>query len=290
MNNQNEPKLSKAPFFIGDAALIGLGGFVCWQAKLPLGPWEIAFAVVCGVVGAGLSVAPYMLEYQGLLRRDETACLASTVEQIQELQSLAAQISAATARWQIVQEQSDKTVGAARGVAERMATEAAAFTEFLQKANDGERTNLRLEVEKLRRTESDWLQAIVRMLDHIYALNQAALRSGQPSLIEQLGNFQSACRDVARRVGLVPVVPAAKDPFNAQLHQLAEGNNEPQSDARIDQTIATGFTFQGRLVRPALVTLRGEASSNGSVHPKTTEGTEPNGKSEADSIQERLRV
>ena len=58
---------------------------------------------------------------------------------------------------------------------------------------------VRLEVEKLRRAEGEWLQVLVRVLDHVYALHLGALRSGQPNLIEQLSNFQNACRDAARR-------------------------------------------------------------------------------------------
>ena len=92
----------------------------------------------------------------------------------------------------------------------------------MQRANDSERATLRLEVEKLRRAEADWLQVLVRMLDHVYALHQGALRSGQPMLIEQVGNFQNACRDAARRVGLTPFTANEAEPFDAQRHQLIE--------------------------------------------------------------------
>jgi len=75
---------------------------------------------------------------------------------------------------------------------------------------------LRLEVEKLRRVESEWLQVAVRMLDHVYALHQGACRSGQPHLIEQVGSFQNACRDAARRVGVTPFTANEGEPFDAQ--------------------------------------------------------------------------
>ena len=126
----------------------------------------------------------------------------------------------------------------------------------MQRANDSERATLRLEVEKLRRAEADWLQVLVRMLDHVFALHQGALRSGQPGLIEQLGNFQNACRDAARRVGLTPFTANEAEPFDAQRHQLVEEGAKPPPDAVVAETIAAGYTFQGRLVRPALVRLR----------------------------------
>jgi molecular chaperone GrpE (heat shock protein) len=136
-----------------------------------------------------------------------------------------------------------------------------AFTEFLQRANDSERANLRLEVDKLKRGEGEWLQVLVRMLDHVYALHQGASRSGQPKVAEQVGNFQMACRDSARRVGLTPFTANEGEPFDAQRHQLVEEGATAAVDAIVAETIATGYTFQGRLVRPALVRLRdGEAA------------------------------
>jgi molecular chaperone GrpE (heat shock protein) len=131
----------------------------------------------------------------------------------------------------------------------------------MKRANDSERATLRLEVEKLRRVEGEWLQVLVRMLDHVYALHQGASRSGQPKLAEQVGSFQMACRDSARRVGLAPFTANEGEPFDAQRHQLVEEGATAPADAVVAETIATGYTFQGRLVRPALVRLRdGEAA------------------------------
>ena len=93
------------------------------------------------------------------------------------------------------------------------------------------------------------------MLDHVYALHQGALRSRQPNLIEQVGQFQTACRDAARRVGLMPFTASDSEPFDAQRHQLIETNGKPSEGATISETIAAGYSFQGKLLRPALVRL-----------------------------------
>jgi molecular chaperone GrpE (heat shock protein) len=108
---------------------------------------------------------------------------------------------------------------------------------------------------QLPRAEGDWLQVLVRLLDHVYALHQAALRSRQPSLIDQLAQFQNACRDTARRVGLTPFVAAPAEPFDQQRHQLMDADAKPEAGAVVEETLATGYTFQGQLVRPALVRL-----------------------------------
>ena len=218
----------------------------------------MALCTASVAIGAWLSVIPFLLEYRATVAQAEVDQLKSTVEQIQNLEAVADQITNASGEGRLVQEQTAKALNAAAALSERMTAEAKAFSEFLQKANDNERSHLRLEVEKLRRAEGEWLQIIVRILDHVYALFSAAVRSGQPGLIEQLGHFQNACRDVARRVGLVPFAGQPEEPFDPQVHLLPDSHPEPGVAPRINEIIAIGYTYQGNLLRKALVTLRAE--------------------------------
>ncbi len=256
MSESIAPKLTKWPFFLGDALLVGMACFIVSQCKLPLGHWELGFVVLCIAGGALLGVAPFLIEYDALVKVTEAGTLTTAVAQLKHLEDIAAQISGATGRWQDAQDAADQTTRSAKEIAERMNSEVQAFTEFMRKANDSERANLRLEVEKLHRAEGDWLQVLVRVLDHVYALHQGAVRSGQPHLIEQLANFQNACRDAARRVGLIPFAAGEAEAYDSQRHQLIEGTPPPPADAVVAETIATGYMFQGKLVRPALVRLR----------------------------------
>ena len=264
MREQLEPGLAKWPFFLGDAFLLGAAYFVYWESRLPMGPWQIGFVVLCVAGGAYLSIMPFLLEYRFAVRLAETRGLTTALEQLKRLEAVAGQINGATGQWQAVQEQSGKVAALAQGIAERMGAEAKAFTQFMERANDGERAALRLEVEKLRRTENEWLQVLVRVMDHVYALQLGAQRSGQPKLIEQLGSFQNACREAARRVGLTPFVAAAAEPFDNQRHQLVDGNGAPHPGARVAETVATGYTFQGRMLRPAIVRLESNGSGSAS--------------------------
>jgi len=263
MNNQPGPKLPKWPFFLGNSVLLGLAGFIFAQSSSPMSRSQMVLFLLAGVLGALLAIIPFLFEYWAAVKLVETSGLVSTVEQIRHLELLAVQIGAATAQWQLVQEYSASTVTAAREISDKMVAEAAAFTEFLKKTNDGEKSSLRLEVEKLRRIEGDWLQVIVRLLDHTYALFKAAERSGQPGLIEQMGNFQNSCRDVARRIGLVPFAPKVNEPFDPDCHQPAESQGNPVPGARVLESVATGYTYQGRPLRPALVTLENPRSAEG---------------------------
>jgi hypothetical protein len=134
-----------------------------------------------------------------------------------------------------------------------MAAEARAFAEFMQKAGESEKGHLRLEVEKARRSEGEWLQIVVRLIDHVYALHQAAAHSGQPNVQQQIGLFQNACRDVVRRVGLLPLEAEPGEAFDETRHRLLDKEPRPEPGAIVAETLATGFSFQGQMLRPMLV-------------------------------------
>lgn len=252
MQEADDFKVAKWPFFLGDAIMLALAFFINWQGRLPLSPFELGACLLCVALGAALAVTPFVLEYRAWMKSQEHRALGTTAEKLQRLDAVAAQISAATNHWNMAQNEAEKTSNAAREISERMTAELKDFTQAMQHLNESEKGALRLEVEKLHRAESDWLQVLVRILDHVHALHQGAERSGQPGLIGQIGGFQNACRDAARRVGLTPFAAAAGEPFDAARHQSAEAEKPPQ-DATVSETLATGYTFQSRLLRPALV-------------------------------------
>jgi molecular chaperone GrpE (heat shock protein) len=259
-----ELKVPKWPFFLGDAIMLGLAYYIYWQAgKLPLDRWEITALGVCTALGALLGILPYLLEYRAvlkygaLLKLIETSSLCAASEKISNLESCVAQITNAMDFLQTAQAHAEKTAGLTKEVSDRMSAEAREFAAFLQRTNDGEKATLRLESEKLRRAEAEWLGVLVHILDHIFALTSAAERSGQQNVITQLNQFQNACREAARRVGLSPVLATPGEPFDAQRHQSPDGA-EVAKDARIGDVLATGFTFQSKLIRPVMVRVQDE--------------------------------
>jgi molecular chaperone GrpE (heat shock protein) len=261
MRDRLSPQLAKWPFFVGDALMLGLAWFIYARGSQPLGGSALGLMTLCVLAGAGMAMLPFVLEYRAAVKIAEAGALTSVVSQIAELTKIAEQISGATSRWQVAQEAADQTADAARAIAERMTAEVQGFKEFMKGANETEKATLRLEVEKLRRAEQDWLQVIVRMLDHVFALHRAAVETGQPRLIEQITRFQLACHEAARRVGLVPFVVEPGEAFNAEKHQWAEGKENPPPNASVAETVATGYRFQGRLLRPPLVRLQASPAS-----------------------------
>jgi len=262
MSQRTEPRLSKLPFVFADIVLLGVACLIFWRSQAPMSPWDMFFCAASVALGAVLCVAPFLLEYRAAMRLTEADRLAQAVLQIENIEIIGRQINLATANWQAAHEEANKTVEAAREIAASITAEARSFSEFLKKANETEKNHLRLEVDKLRRAENDWLQILVRILDHIFALNQAAARSRQTSLVKELSQFQNACRDVARRVGLVPFIAIPGESYDPKIHQLADATVVPTVAACVAETNATGYSFQGQLVRPALVTLQSNPATD----------------------------
>lgn len=270
------PKLSKWPFFAGDLLLLAAAFSIYNQNKIPPGAMQISVACLCVALGAAFAIVPFLLEYRVAARLAESSNLTTVVSQLEKLEKLAGQISGATGQWQAVQENADKTAGLAGQIAERMSYEAKSFAEFIKGANESEKAHLRLEVEKLHRSEKEWVQLVVLMLDHTFALHQGAVRSGRKDLISQLGSFQAACRDAARRVGLNAFTAQESEPFSPERHQLVEENGKVPADALIADTVATGYTYQGRMIRPAIVRLQdaGEVEAQAPEIEKSAAGTD----------------
>jgi molecular chaperone GrpE (heat shock protein) len=260
MRETTAPRLPHLPFFVGDALLLGTAALIGWQAPEP---WSVRVMVLvaCCVAGAALfGIAPFLLEYRSLVKLSAVDALDSAIGSIRQLETVGAQITSATNLWNNVHEQAEKTSGTAKSIAEHMTRELKEFTAFMERANDNEKSTLRLEVDKLRRAEAEYVQVVVRMLDHVFALHQGAQRSGQQNVAQQVGRFQLACCDAARRVGLAPFTPGENEPFNPERHKPLDSKTKPPSDAVVSETVATGYTYQGRILRPALVKLRGNGS------------------------------
>jgi molecular chaperone GrpE (heat shock protein) len=256
MNDRRPPTLTKWPFYAADVVLFLMALWIFNHYPHPLPLWPAVLMVGCVAGAALLGILPFHLEYQAAVKFAEANELTTVAAQMDNFHTVADQIRAATGQWQTVQEHSTKSVTAAKEISERMAAEAKAFSEFMRKANDTEKAALRLEIEKLKRGEGQWLQVIVHLLDHVFALYQAGARSGQPNLEAQLGSFQEACRDMVRRVGLIPIEAATSETFDPEKHQVVDGEPQPAADSRIAQTLATGYSFQGQLLRKTVVALQ----------------------------------
>ena len=253
-----EPSLAKWPFLLGDAILLVAAYLIYVQSVPQMGFWQMSLALLCVAAGAGLSITPYLVEYRVASSLVETQGISTSTaaDQLRVLESVAAQITTALERWESLQGEASKTAAAAKSTPEgKRGAEAPGSMESTPRASASGPPMPPIEAAPLRQQESDWVQVLVRMLDHVYALQVGALQSGQPNLIEQISAFQDACRDAARHVGLRPFIAEPAEGFDRQRHQLFEGEGPVPAQATIAETITTGYTFRGRLLRPALVRL-----------------------------------
>ena len=221
-------------------------------------------------LGAVLGVIPFILDYRAMGKALEVNALGAVAEKIQNLEKLAAQISSATNQWATAEEsirgQAEKTTLAAKAIADRMTTEVIEFSDFMKKMNDSEKATLKLEVEKLRRGEVEWLQVLVTILDHVFALHtgRRAFRRREvgrahhefPECLSRCGPPPRA-RAVCRRGGRTVQCRTPSGRWTAR---------KPPAGAVVAETIGSGYTFQGQPLRPALVRLR-DANCAGAKPP-----------------------
>ena len=275
MNDTLKWKVPKLPFIAAEVVVL-VGGYM-FAAHFPhsIGYWKVF--VACVVAGAAIGIIPYILDYRAMAKIIEVNGLGAVAEKIQNLDQFCAQISAATGRWAAVQEfvgeNAEKTATAARQIADKISGEVREFSEFMKQMNDSEKSAMRLEIEKLRRGESEWLQMVVRILDHTFALHVAAVRSNQPKVAEQIAQFQNACQGAVRRMGLNAFIGQPNERFDAARHKLVDSNEKPADGSPISETLAAGYTFQGKLLRAALVRVREAAPAASPVPASAPQST-----------------
>lgn len=280
------PRLNKLPFWLADAALLTVAAVVVAFGSRPLRPWEAVAAVAAVAWGGWLAVLPFLRDHEAAGRVAGQRELVDAVAKLGEVELLAERVASATQLWQSIQDRAQQTAGTAKEVVDRLARESEAFASAVSRTADSEKQTLKLEVEKLRRGEGEWLGAVGRIMDHTFALHAAALRSSHPGVAEQIDRFYHACRESLRRLGFAPILATPDEPFDPRKHQTVDGN-PPPAGALVQEVVAPGFVYQGKLLRPIVVKVgpssggtgtgeigRSSPSSAGSSTTSTGGGTE----------------
>jgi len=274
MSEQEVPRAAKWPFLLGDLSLIAAGGGVAWLAHSGRIPWSLSVAgIIAATVGAGawVLVTPFLRDQDAELRLREQDGLADTLRQVQQLEKAAASIAAGASSLQSGQQSLQRAEAAAGALVQQLATERKSFAEAIQRTQDQEKQDLRLELDKLRRGEDETIRVICHLLDHNYAVFQASQRSTQPGIAQQLAQYRAACLDAVRRLGVVAHEATPGEGFNPDFHQTLDGSTPP-IDSRIAGTLACGYTVRGLAVRPIIVSVDGAVQPAPSL---SVEGSSP---------------
>lgn len=268
-------RATKWPFVLGDVLLLGTSGWVAWalhEGRLPWGTATAALVVGGVAAGAWVLVTPFLRDHDAETRRSEQEILADTLQQVRQVESAATGIATSAGHIQSAQQALDRARAASEQVAVRLAEERKSVAELQARTLDQERQTMRIELEKLRRSEEETVRVLCHLLDHNYAVFQAGQRSGQPALAQQLGQYRAACLDAVRRIGLVAHEARPGEAFDASRHQPAEGH-EAGPGAVVAGTIACGYTFQGMGIRPIIVATGAGIAAGTGVGANPTEGT-----------------
>lgn len=157
----------------------------------------------------------------------------------------------------------------AEGVADVAATEAQALKQQLEDLNNrylrtvadyqnAARRSLKDSEESRFQGMKSVVASVMPVLDHFdLALGQDAKKVS----VEQLVNGVKVIRDELMRVlqghGVEVIVPAPNAVFDPNLHQAVKHEEAPDIAAgRVVATLQSGYKLDGRVVRPAMVSVR----------------------------------
>jgi molecular chaperone GrpE (heat shock protein) len=269
-HTKSPPILPRWPFFLADGLFLALSVTITFFADKPLVAWQVVALFICVSAAAFCGIFPFLKEYMLQSKLLEINELSSTVDQISRLEELGKYINSATNQWENVQEHSSETIKAANAVYEQMLQESEKFADLMKSADDKEKRQLKVEVDKLRRMERDWLELTVHVLDHVHGLYIASIKSGHNKYMNQVTQFRNACLDIARRVGLAPFMANASDSFDPNVHQQADPKAPLSPKATIEEVIVPGYTYQGRLLRKVTVTTASKKPSAASSQSKAS--------------------
>ena len=244
----------KWPFLFADIVFIGLGYWISTLIQGEAELWQVASILSCAVLGAGFAVAPFYFEYSAESKAIEIPQLTSVVKEVSKMEEVGELIADASKNWENIQDASAQTAKLADEIAAGIAATVKDHDKFMATANSEQLATLKFEVEKLRRSETNWANSLINVLDLVYRLERSAAESGKKQFIETMGLFQNQCRDVARRAGLVAIIVKSGTPFDSEVHRLPN-DGQGKVGKNISETLLPGYRLQGKLMRKPLVRL-----------------------------------
>lgn len=261
-----EPSLNPLPFLIVDFTLLATALLLVNASARPLSLGSAALVTICVGAGGLIALYPYAQGFRARQRLQEIDNVGDTLDRLDSLNTIVERVERVGAQWRNAQETNEAVSKQCNDAAALLFEESKTIREFAQKQNDQQKANLRLEIQKLRQGEAEWIQAATLMLDHTAALHGAISDSGDETAIRRLDKFQNSAHEIMRRVGLVGFAPRPGAPFDPDANKVADRADTPPDGSRIKAVVAMGIRYQGRVLRPALV----------QVHPPgTDEGREP---------------
>lgn len=224
---------------------------------------QMGFVLLAVCFGAALAVLPFLRNQSAWLKTEELGVKSESARAFDNLNGALQRLDEAIGQSQAAEGASREIQKQLEQLSGQIICEGKAFAKTFEQSQQTELGHLRLEVEKRKKSESDWIHLLVFFLDHTFALHQAAIQAGREDVTSQLAQFQSTCREAARKVGLVVLDSEAGVPFDPNLHLEAHEGRRQNPGSQVIRIQAPGYRYQGQLIRPVIVT----SSVDGSAQP-----------------------
>jgi hypothetical protein len=183
------PKLSKWPFLLGDALLLGTAWLIADQARNPFSGQPLIWIVVCVVAAAVLGAVPFLADYA----RKQDEALDERQRGLEAISRTVAasaeQISIAANGLHELTELAQRNLKAAGQLGPGLEEKVAALKAELTATRDDERAALRKEIAALKAADLARVEAAVQQL----ARTAADVARAESDLKKQLSAAQELC-------------------------------------------------------------------------------------------------
>ena len=201
------PRLSSWPFLLIDGTILFTAAAILNTAERPLPLSTGALIALLVVIGGAVALFPFWRAYRNELKFAELEAVEETVRRIEGLSTVADRVERAESSWLEAKNSSETIAKNLNETTTALYEESKAIREFAHQQNDQQKANLRLEVQKLKQWETEWVQAGTIALDHTAALHAAILQLEDAQATRKLNKFQNSIHEIMRRVGLVGFAP-----------------------------------------------------------------------------------
>ncbi|MGH8016957.1 MAG: hypothetical protein ACREIA_01495 [Opitutaceae bacterium] len=154
------PSVKYWPFFLGDMLLLAVAFGALATGHSPPGTGTMVLVAACVLLGVGLPLIPFLLEYEARLRLAEASVRDQLDHQAKRLTQATEQLSHAISRSQSTEEQAGQALGTLEELAEKLTSQADDLAQSLARANDREVRELKVEVDRLARDREEQFSAL----------------------------------------------------------------------------------------------------------------------------------
>lgn len=247
--------IARWPFVAGDVILLALAVTALLAGGVPPDLGNIVAAIICAAFGAGLLLAPFLLEYEARLRVAEASARDAASGHFRRLSQTSEQLANVVSRSQATEEQAGQVLGSLEDLSERLATQSEELSQMLARIADGQNTVSKKDAERLAGETGariDALAAAVAKLQKLFegvvskTVNDLAAIDRNIRAMEDLsvvGSDHDAVPDVAdfepeaaaKTVGFdTPHAPAKSPPKKRGSHASAAARKRAETGGALE--------------------------------------------------------